>query len=246
MKILERVISEFFSPSDEVAEYGEKPSIQLTDFHQDLFLADPPPRISDPTLDWGELLTGGYKVRIRQGTKKMTLFRFLTAKLLYEESGLHLDEFIILFELYYNLREEQDPSFVKKYSEWFIQTEYIFKTIARGKCFPMRFKKREKADELAFYMRSVIPSKSAYFGLKGQRNLRNSYSILLNNHLPPAKVPPKSYVGVGYRDKGTRKKDHDGNPSWQEVASHFSELERREQEEITEDPGIPPVPPLDE
>lgn len=246
MKILKHVISEFFSPSDKVAVI-ETPSIQLMDFHQDLFLADPPPRISDPILDWeGKLLTGGYSVRIRQGMKKMTLFRFLTAKLLYEDTGLHLEEFIILFEIYYKLREEQDPSFVKKYNDWFNQTEYIYKTIAQGKSFPMRFSRQEKADELASFMRQVIPSKSAYFGLKGQRSLRTSYSILLNDQLPPVRVPPKSYIGVGYRDKGTRKKDHDGNPSWQEVASHYNELERREQEEITEDPGIPPVPPLDE
>jgi hypothetical protein len=245
MKILKHVISEFLTPSREDAESCTITNFSATDLssEEDYSLADPPPRISDPTLDWGELLTGGYKMRIRRGTKKITLFRFLTAKLLYEEEGLHLDEYIVLFELYYDLTGNMDPSFLKKYGDWFSRTLNFYNVIAQGKCFPLKVKSQTKIDELVKWLQPVLPSKSAYFGLKGQRNMRNSFSILLNNHLPPAKVPPKNYVGVGYRDKGTRKEPHDGNPSWQEVAAHFSELERRS-EEITEDPGIPPASPL--
>ena len=140
MEILKKVISVFSHSSEEPAESFAKPSLQQTDFHQEeLFLADPPPRISDPTLDWGELLTGGYKVRIRQGVKKMTLFRFLLAKVFYGGSGLHLDEFIVLFELYYSLLEEKDPSFVRKYEDWFSKTSYIFQTLLHVQSFRVSF-----------------------------------------------------------------------------------------------------------
>ena len=34
------------------------------------------------------------------------------------------------------------------------------------------------------------------------------------------KIPPKRYVGVGYRDQGSRRNvAYDGSPSWQEVAT---------------------------
>jgi hypothetical protein len=32
---------------------------------------------------------------------------------------------------------------------------------------------------------------------------------------------------VGYRDKGYRKKLHEGEPDWREVSAHFSEIFRR-------------------
>lgn len=240
MKILNYVISEFFSSSSKPKEQAIA-SLSTEDLVQDnVFLADPLSRSSDPKIDWGKLLTGGFIVKIRRGTKKITLFRFLTAKLLYDEDGLHLDEFIILFEIYYDLLGQTDPSFSEKYGEWFNQTLHFFEVIAQGKSFPLKLKRNEKIDKITSELFPVLPSKSAYFGLKGQRNLRNSYYIQLKDTLPPAKVAPKSYIGVGYRDKGTRKKvAKDGSPSWQEVSAHFFELERRE-EEITEDPGIPP------
>jgi hypothetical protein len=38
------------------------------------------------------------------------------------------------------------------------------------------------------------------------------------------KVPPARYIGVGYKDQGSRKVSHyDGSPSWQEVASSYRE-----------------------
>lgn len=239
MKILKPVISEIkslFQRSEKV----EEPTFSTMDLSpRELSLADPPSRISDPKYDWEKLFKGGYRVKVKRGIKKITLFRFLTAKLLYEESGIHLDEFIILFELYSDLMASNDPGFNRKYEEWFIQTSNFFNVVTKNQNFPCRIQNKAKREELAQWMKPVLPSKSAYFGLKGQRNIRNSFVLQLNDTLPPQRVPPKSYIGVGYRDKGTRKESHDGRPSWQEVASHYSELERRN-EEITEDPGIPP------
>jgi len=243
MMILKQAISGFFSSK------SSKEKLALTNFstldlvQDNVFLADPLSRSSDPKLDWERLLTGGFKVKIRRGIKKITLFRFLTAKLLYDEGGLHLDEYIVLFELYYDLLGQSDPSFSEKYGEWFNQTLYFYEVIAKGKTFPLRLKKNENFNLIQKALQPVLPSRSAYFGLKGQRNLRNSYYIQLNDSLPPAKVAPKSYIGVGYRDKGTRKKvAKDGSPSWQEVSAHNFELDRRA-EEIVDDPGnLPDLP----
>ena len=246
MMILKNVISEFFSSSSSKRKKALTFFSTRDLFQDNDFLADPLSRNSDPKLDWDKLITGGFSVKFRRGVKKITLFRFLTAKILYDEEGLHLDEFIVLFELYYDLIGQTDPSFSNKYSEWFSSSERFFEVIAQGKVFPLRLKQSEKVQELQSILQPVLPSKSAYFGLKGQRNLRNSFHIILNDHLPPVKVKPKSFIGVGYRDKGTRKNTAlDGSPSWQEVSAHNFELERRE-EEITEDPGALPDLPKSE
>lgn len=45
---------------------------------------------------------------------------------------------------------------------------------------------------------------------------------ILTKHLPP-----KRFIGIGYRDKGTAKDPaEDASPRWQEVASRASQLER--------------------
>jgi hypothetical protein len=205
-------------------------------------LADPPSRSSDP-LDAQDLLAGGFKVKIRKGQKAMTLFRFLTAKLLYEENGLHLDEFLVLFELYFNLLGRTDPSFVQKYGTWFEKTKVFYQDVARGKVFPLRLQPGKDLENLIEFLGPVLPSKQAYYGLKGQKRIRQSFRLVLMNSLPPAYVRPKAYIGVGYRDKGCRRDTaYDGSPDWREVASHFSEIERRAEEDhcLINDIPFPP------
>jgi hypothetical protein len=48
-------------------------------------------------------------------------------------------------------------------------------------------------------------------------------------------LPPKRYIGIGYRDKGSaRDPARDGSPSWQVIASYISNLERQIQEKLDE------------
>jgi len=53
--------------------------------------------------------------------------------------------------------------------------------------------------------------------------------------VPNNRIPPKPYIGIGYKDKGHRTDPAlDGSPGWEEVASHHSELERRKDEQEEE------------
>lgn len=202
-----------------------------------IFRADLHPSSSEPLFELGRILKEGYKLKMRKGIKRITVFRFLTAKLLYEEEGLHLDEYIVLFELYYSLYTSEDPGFVRKYRKWFERTQPFFDDLTKAKSFPVRLEKSSHTEQAyQEFLSPVIPTKRSYFGLRGQKNLRQSYSLKLNSALPVQKIPPKSYIGVGYRDKGSRKDvARDGSPAWQEVASHFTELERRLEEEQVSD-----------
>lgn len=210
-----------------------------------IFRADLHRGSSEPSLDIGEILKDGYRVRFMKGIKKITIFRFLLAKLLYEEEGLHLDEYIVMYELYYSLSGSTDPSFIQKYKNWFKRTIPMFESVARATSFPVRLKKQSHTEQAyQEFLSPLIPTRRGYYGLKGQRDLRKSWSLKLNSALPVQKIPPKAYVGVGYRDKGSRKDvAKDGSPSWQEVSSHFTELDRRLEEdralEISKEPGHP-------
>jgi hypothetical protein len=194
--------------------------------------------VSESRSNWfeDEITKGGYTVKIKKGLKQMTIFRFLLAKLVYEENGLHLDEFLVLFHLYYNLSEIDDPSFKEKYDNWFFRHTYFFSYLAEAQNFPVRLKVDELREDLIKNLGPVIPTKHSYYGLKGQRGLRQSFEVRLNSSLPVQRIKPKNFIGVGYRDKGTRRDlAKNGNPSWQEVSAHNFELERRAEEFLDQD-----------
>ena len=206
-----------------------------TDFlHQNE--AAPHPESFDPLKVTTDQLLGGYKVIVKKRTKKMTLFRFLLAKMVYEEEGIHLDEFIILSERYFEFLESRDPSFRSKYIEWFEENHFIFIEIFKQKSFPYRIPDKAQKDTKRAFA-GLLPSQQAYYGLKGQRDLRKSYKVVLNSQLQPQRLKSKRFIGVGYRDKGTARNDaEDGTPSWKVVASYNCDLERIAEELLQEEP----------
>jgi hypothetical protein len=191
--------------------------------------ADPLSCSSDPRTQLEESIKEGYKVKIKKGVKRITLFRFLLAKTVFDVGdGVHLDEYIVMMELYYDLIENSDPTFVKKYGSWLKTIEPFIIDLSNCKNFPMRLEYATKTLELYVkFLEPHLPTQSAYYGLKGNRELRNSWTLILNSQLTPQGRFHKSVIGVGYRDKGHRKESHDGQPSWREVANHFTELFQR-------------------
>jgi hypothetical protein len=86
--------------------------------------------------------------------------------------------------------------------------------------------------------KELLPSPHAYFGMKGNRDLRTSYTLLFNDAILPKKAKSKRYIGVGYKDKGScRDVAFDSSPHWKEVATFFSNQER-EAEESIQDPFL--------
>jgi hypothetical protein len=187
-----------------------------------------------PQPTWLEdQINGGFKVKLRKGLKRMTLLRFLVAKLLYGIDGLDLGEYLTLFHLYFELSENKDPGFQKKYGFWFNQKEPFFKDLGQATEFPVILNLGKDKEKLISFFGPIIPDYRGYCALSGERLLRNSFKILLNNSLFPQKIRPKNFIGVGYRDKGTRRDPAtNGSPSWQETAKHFYELDRRAEEEL--------------
>lgn len=188
------------------------------------------PEISDPIRE--RILTGDYKMKFRKGCKKITVLRFLLSKFLYDRiDPLHLDEFLALSHLYFELMEVKDPNFKQKWISLFYRKHPFFEKLFESTDFPIRVEmSKEEVSYFREYLEDLALSPEAYFGMKGNRNIRDSFLLSLGFSSLKS-VKPKPYIGVGYRDKGTcRNPAEDGSPTWQEIASVREQLERIELE----------------
>jgi len=176
-----------------------------------------------------ETVLKGFTVRYKAGTKQMTLYRNLLAKVCYEQGGVSLEEILVLFDLAQKVEEKrrQDRAFDEKYGDWLI-TSYAFISDLNPQVFPFYYKgNREVAEES---LKPFLPSRQAYFGWIKNPVRSTPAEIRLRNPLKPQKaLPPKRYIGVGYKDKGNRRDPAiNGSPSWQDVAN--SEIMRAKEE----------------
>jgi hypothetical protein len=62
-------------------------------------------------------LSKGYTMKVKKGTNRVVVFKFLLAKLIYAKEGLFIDEYLLLYHLFYELLDNVDPLFVSKHSE---------------------------------------------------------------------------------------------------------------------------------
>lgn len=178
-----------------------------------------------PKMGYGRCLSKGYKVLIKRGVSRYKLFRFFVSKVVYDDDGLHLDEFLLLIELFYQFDESKDPNFqsnlINLRSEGFKRfVDHLFKL----KIFPFQ-PKDETRHKFRDYTQSVIYDSRAYFRIKGQ-NRNKDFRLIFKDTILPRRTPPKAYIGIGYKDKGSRREPAlDGSPKWQEVATYYANLE---------------------
>jgi hypothetical protein len=161
-------------------------------------------------------------VRISPKAKRVYLQRFLLSKFVYFRKELELRDLCTLFEnqLWLELKCHLDPEFSQKFGKdleslSIMMKEFNFKTGTTDRAID-QFAKRilEKIPNL------ILPKRN-YLGAKKQCNglfqLKDSKPIGVAKN----RIPPKAYIGKGYRDKGSaRDLAKDGSPSWQEVATH--------------------------
>jgi hypothetical protein len=182
---------------------------------------DPVPNATiQKTLELEKKLKGGYKVIYRAGSKRITILRFLLAKMVYDSDGLGLDEFLVSYDLfmYADGKCQSDQTFKEKYGDWLFTVSELLQQMSECRTFPIR-PNRESREILGKFLVPLLPSQHAYFGYKKQTKIVNSFRIQFRNPLiTPKAFPLKRYIGVGYRDKGHLKnKAVDGSPSWQDV-----------------------------
>jgi hypothetical protein len=164
--------------------------------------------------------------------KSITVFRYLLAKVAFDPEGLSLDGYLALMDLYMKLVEHKDPNFQNKYGGWLITIQPFLVKLSGAQVFPVVILDKKNQEELGSHLQPFLPSPRAYFGMKENVNMRNCYRLVVNNPLKPLKkLPPKRYIGVGYKDHGALKdRARDGSPDWREVAmvNYASELQLEE------------------
>jgi len=180
----------------------------------------------------GERIRKGYKMVIHKGTNRIILLKFLLAKLIYAKEGLSIEEYLCIYHTFYELIESTDPLLIQKHSKFLERVSKVLLMMRNIKVFPVHTTVEGEC-EILRYIEDFIPTPRQYFGLAGQRDLRRSFSLVLYDSIVPIAPPPKRFIGVGYKDKGTcRDPAFDGSPGWQFYATFFANLERMEAEEF--------------
>jgi hypothetical protein len=210
-----------------------------TSYHQEtpslVQQIDSRPSLITPTnWDYKDALTRGYNVIVRKGTNRFKLFRFLLSRIKFSKDGFHLDDYLCFWQLYLEMIESKDPKFQKRIQ--FLQDEGLVELMNQLqdiRVFPYnpRIETVQKLDSLPL----VYHSRS-FFGME-RTGWSKHYRLSFNSRLVRRRVPPVPYIGVGYKDKGSRRDvANDGSPSWQVVAS-VTAFKEREAEELN---GPPP------
>lgn len=214
------------TPESELNEESMIPSLVFAS--SDDFLEQRSSSYNSEPINGKERFQRGYTMKIKKGTKRVTLFKFLLSKLLFDENGLHLDEYIVLHELYFDFLDNGDPNFVSKYGRTLERSREFFQTLSEVSDFPVHWVRSCNVEDAMIKHFGVFAlSKHAYFGMRGNRDIRNSFRISFNDAVLPQRLPPKRFIGVGYKDKGSRREPAlDGSPGWEEIGTEFCQLER--------------------
>jgi len=168
-----------------------------------------------------QLLSEGFSVKIKSGIKKVNLFRWLFARVLFDPEGLSIDQSLVLSELFLVLKEqsEKDQPFSEKWKNMLVFFEHQIYPFLNTAEFPIRLHLEQENLIRTQLFECRVPTREEYFGLKSDQRMLSGYKIIVHSLLPDQRIPAKRFVGVGYRDKGCRSLDSDGTPHWTEVAS---------------------------
>lgn len=145
-------------------------------------------------------------MKIKSGTKQVTLYRMLLAGLVYDAVGMSAEEMIALFELNERLGKKmsEDPGFQDKHGNLFETSNVLLRKlkVQRYPYLPPPQLRKEMQDTFG----ALLPSAHDYFGWSRDPKRRVAVSITTSSALPPPKkLPPKRYIGVGYKDSGNRR-----------------------------------------
>lgn len=159
-------------------------------------------------------------------------FRFLVSKFIFTEEELSETDKVALFSSFERMVDKVaiDNSYAQKHQWWLFITRSLVQSL-NGTISPeIRKNFSEQIKCFTSHGRGYF-SASLYYGIriKGER----LYSIWIHTRFKK-KIAEKSFIGVGYRDKGHLQVVHDGSQHWSEIAmalyDHESEStsERRE------------------
>jgi len=158
------------------------------------------------------------RVSYSRRVRRITLERYLVSKLVHHPGETTFEDLLVIYDniLYLQDLAERDPGFREKFGKTLEVLAKILKAQRFSRAnFPGSVEglSRKLRDLEGF----ILPERN----LQGtERHLKGLYQIQPYRESGKLKsqLPPKTYIGKGYRDKGHRTDPaYDGSPSWQEV-----------------------------
>jgi hypothetical protein len=164
-------------------------------------------------------------VRISAKAKRVTLQRWLLARIVFDTEEFTLTDLCCLFEnqIWLEKKVQTDPEFSSKFGSSLEELSVILKEIN----FRMEYSSRALVrfrEKLKNQEEFLLPKRN-YLSLKP--TMKGLFSLEPSSPLGKLikTIPPKARIGIGYRDKGSaRDLAYDGSPRWQEVAAHRGPL----------------------
>jgi hypothetical protein len=161
----------------------------------------------------------GVRVGYSRKLKRITLQRLLVSKIVYFKEKVTFKEVLVLYDnlLWCQEKSLHDPSFHEKFNSSLEELSKIL-TITR-------FNVDSIPSSIVELSRRCLTLESF---LIPKRNFQGSWKHVVGKFeilsckptgIPTKCIPPKPYIGVGYKDKGNyRNQALDGSPGWKTVA----------------------------
>lgn len=185
---------------------------------------------SSPNLDLFSEYGGlnfNYEVKRLKPDEALTGLRVILSKLAFGlKDGLSPSEFLYKEKALQTLSEVRDPCFISKHLPTLESISHVVKLLKIYNKRNLQISRECLLKTLRFDSDpSIKPKHRALIPMRelvgNFANWSVSHYIKRINRLRRNKLPPQKYIGVGYKDKGTRRDPStDASPAWQEVASN--------------------------
>jgi hypothetical protein len=168
-----------------------------------------------------EIFKSGTEVIYTRGIRRITLERLIISRIVWKKDNVTFDEIIVLYDnlLYLQDLALRDPSFKEKFGSTLEVLAKDLKNLDLNRQDPgMVSQLLYNRFRQSIYDNFIIPQRNLS---TVEKHLCNAYTLRATKlpGIPIKMLPPKRWVGIGYRDKGSaRNLAKDGSPTWQEVA----------------------------
>jgi hypothetical protein len=174
------------------------------------------------------LQLSGVRILYKRGIRRITLQRLICSRLCQKGTKSTLDEILVLYDnlLHLETLSLRDKGFRKRFGKNLESLSILLSNSRISENLT-----HTKMKNFIKTMRKVL-TKDWFIPDRNiplvEYHLRLAFKITPTKlpGVPQRQLPPKRWIGVGYRDKGTlRNQAKDGSPSWQEVAMSIKVLD---------------------
>lgn len=181
------------------------------------------PVLTLPAFESKRFMEGTVTVKIRGTKNHFTIVKMILSYFIHTQDNFSsITRSLFVSHLEAHMNKMKDPGYRRKFFSVTQQLEGLIQLYLKSKISHVELVK----PSLLRYQ-DLLPSPESMYGyIKNlSRNITQYFTRFRS--LRPQRLPPKRYIGVGYKDKGNlRFSSFDGTPDWREVALTQESTER--------------------